>query len=229
MCRLDIQLFALNVLLGGRGRSCVQGNSGTVCSENTNSSSLSAEPCRGQACPLRYTAATTSSSPRQLVISHARLTSTLQLLQVALWAVVPLLCQLWGRVSDKTGPLHQGSRQPVERGGQPALLCRGQETLRSPGLQPAAVWPVDDDPVGASESKRSLCSCPPFPAFVSNLSVILPPQCHGQCVGPSLATQYRHVYCRDANATKIPDRMCGGVLRWVLWTKSFFDHCTSKL
>lgn len=64
MCRYDYYWLALNVLLGGRGRSCVQGNSGTVCTENTNSSSHLAEPCRGQACPLRYTAATTFICPR---------------------------------------------------------------------------------------------------------------------------------------------------------------------
>lgn len=100
--------------------------------------------------------------------------------------MVPLLCQLWGRVSDKKGPLHQGTRQQVERGGQPALPCHRQETLHSPGLQRAAVWPVDDDPVGASESKRSsdvlsdsamavpFYLCPTFPAFLNcNLSVIL--------------------------------------------------------
>lgn len=38
-------------------------------------------------------------------------------------------------------------------------------------------------------------------------------QCHGQCVGPSLATQYRHVYCRDTNGTKVPSRMCGRLQR----------------
>ncbi|XP_044040581.1 ADAMTS-like protein 1 isoform X3 [Siniperca chuatsi] len=37
--------------------------------------------------------------------------------------------------------------------------------------------------------------------------------CHGQCVGPSLATQHRHVYCQDTNATKVPSRMCSGLKR----------------
>ncbi|XP_033465608.1 ADAMTS-like protein 1 isoform X4 [Epinephelus lanceolatus] len=37
--------------------------------------------------------------------------------------------------------------------------------------------------------------------------------CHGQCVGPSLATQHRHVYCQDNNATKLPYRMCSGLQR----------------
>ncbi|XP_038588192.1 ADAMTS-like protein 1 isoform X2 [Micropterus salmoides] len=37
--------------------------------------------------------------------------------------------------------------------------------------------------------------------------------CHGQCVGPSLATQHRHVYCQDTNATKVPSRMCSGLQR----------------
>lgn len=155
--------------------------------------------------------------------------------------MVSLLCQLWGRVSDKTGPLRQGTRQQVERGGQPALPCHGQETLHSPGVQPAAVWPVDNNPVGAGESERSydalsdramavpLCSRSTFPAFVFSSGCDLTHQCHGQCVGPSLATQYRHVYCRDANATKVPDRMCGKVLRWVLWTESFFNCSTAKL
>lgn len=95
--------------------------------------------------------------------------------------MVALLGQLWWRVPDETGPLHQGTRQQVERGGQPALPCHGQETIHSPGLQPAAVWPVDDDPVGASESKRSSDAftsghgCFSLLTFVSNLSAIFPP------------------------------------------------------
>ncbi|XP_059211073.1 ADAMTS-like protein 1 isoform X1 [Centropristis striata] len=37
--------------------------------------------------------------------------------------------------------------------------------------------------------------------------------CNGQCKGPSLATQHRHVYCQDTNATKVPYRMCSGLQR----------------
>nr|XP_046236541.1 ADAMTS-like protein 1 isoform X1 [Scatophagus argus] len=37
--------------------------------------------------------------------------------------------------------------------------------------------------------------------------------CHGQCVGPSSATQHRHVYCQDTNATKVSHRMCSGLQR----------------
>nr|XP_015801996.2 ADAMTS-like protein 1 isoform X2 [Nothobranchius furzeri] len=38
-------------------------------------------------------------------------------------------------------------------------------------------------------------------------------QCNGQCVGPSLATQHRHVYCQNTNGTKLPYRMCHGLRR----------------
>eukprot|EP00066_Takifugu_rubripes_P015818 XP_011605084.1 PREDICTED: ADAMTS-like protein 1 [Takifugu rubripes] len=37
--------------------------------------------------------------------------------------------------------------------------------------------------------------------------------CQGECVGPSLATQQRHLYCQDANGTKVPSRMCGSLPR----------------
>ncbi|KAL6118680.1 adamtsl1 [Pungitius sinensis] len=37
--------------------------------------------------------------------------------------------------------------------------------------------------------------------------------CHGQCVGPGLAKQQRHVYCQDTNATKVPCWMCSGLQR----------------
>ncbi|XP_034019931.1 ADAMTS-like protein 1 isoform X2 [Thalassophryne amazonica] len=37
--------------------------------------------------------------------------------------------------------------------------------------------------------------------------------CHGQCVGASLATQHRHVYCQDTNATKVSTRRCSGLKR----------------
>ncbi|XP_026209246.1 ADAMTS-like protein 1 isoform X2 [Anabas testudineus] len=37
--------------------------------------------------------------------------------------------------------------------------------------------------------------------------------CHGQCVGPSMATQHRHVFCQDTNGTKVSYRMCSGLHR----------------
>ncbi|XP_024144091.1 ADAMTS-like protein 1 isoform X1 [Oryzias melastigma] len=37
--------------------------------------------------------------------------------------------------------------------------------------------------------------------------------CHGQCVGPSLATQHRHVYCQNTNGTKVSSRMCSAFRR----------------
>ncbi|XP_023155729.2 ADAMTS-like protein 1 isoform X2 [Amphiprion ocellaris] len=37
--------------------------------------------------------------------------------------------------------------------------------------------------------------------------------CHGQCVGPSVSTHHRHVYCQDTNGTKVSYRMCSGLQR----------------
>uniref|UniRef100_A0A8D3D444 ADAMTS-like protein 1 n=1 Tax=Scophthalmus maximus TaxID=52904 RepID=A0A8D3D444_SCOMX len=37
--------------------------------------------------------------------------------------------------------------------------------------------------------------------------------CHGECIGPSLATQHRHVYCQNTNGTKVSHRMCSGLHR----------------
>ncbi|XP_037532440.1 ADAMTS-like protein 1 [Nematolebias whitei] len=37
--------------------------------------------------------------------------------------------------------------------------------------------------------------------------------CHGRCVGPSLATHHRHVYCQDTNGTKVPSKVCHGLKR----------------
>ncbi|XP_056156238.1 ADAMTS-like protein 1 [Lampris incognitus] len=37
--------------------------------------------------------------------------------------------------------------------------------------------------------------------------------CNGHCAGPGWATQHRHVYCQDRNATKVPQRMCSGLKR----------------
>lgn len=60
--RNNVDIFI--VFSGGKGRNCVlSGRNGTnVCSERRNSSQ-SAEPCRGQVCPLRSTSATTSQCP----------------------------------------------------------------------------------------------------------------------------------------------------------------------
>ncbi|XP_061524819.1 ADAMTS-like protein 1 isoform X2 [Phycodurus eques] len=37
--------------------------------------------------------------------------------------------------------------------------------------------------------------------------------CNGHCVGPNLAAQHRHVFCRDTNGTKVPSAMCSGLRR----------------
>ncbi|KAM7366173.1 hypothetical protein PAMP_015638 [Pampus punctatissimus] len=47
--------------------------------------------------------------------------------------------------------------------------------------------------------------------------------CHGQCMGPSLAAQHRHVYCQDTNGTKVPYRMCSGFQR-----PSSLKNCSSE-
>ncbi|XP_041841021.1 ADAMTS-like protein 1 isoform X3 [Melanotaenia boesemani] len=47
--------------------------------------------------------------------------------------------------------------------------------------------------------------------------------CHGQCVGPSLATQHRYVYCQETNGTKVPSRMCFGLRR-----PSSLKNCTTE-
>ncbi|KAK5848469.1 hypothetical protein PBY51_006080 [Eleginops maclovinus] len=49
--------------------------------------------------------------------------------------------------------------------------------------------------------------------------------CHGQCVGPSLATQHRHVYCQDTNATKVSYRMCSGLQRPVSLKNCSTEAC----
>lgn len=71
------QVNVLNLLSGGRGRSCVRSNGATVCPESTNSSSLSAEPCRGQACPLRFVCCNyISLSPGRLLSSDTHTPSS---------------------------------------------------------------------------------------------------------------------------------------------------------
>ncbi|XP_033962060.1 ADAMTS-like protein 1 isoform X1 [Pseudochaenichthys georgianus] len=49
--------------------------------------------------------------------------------------------------------------------------------------------------------------------------------CHGQCVGPSLAIQHRHVYCQDINTTKVSYRMCSGLQRPVSLKNCSTEAC----
>ncbi|XP_024910860.1 ADAMTS-like protein 1 isoform X6 [Cynoglossus semilaevis] len=49
--------------------------------------------------------------------------------------------------------------------------------------------------------------------------------CHGQCIGPSLATQHRHVYCQNSNGTKVPNRMCSGHYRPSSLKNCSTDNC----
>uniref|UniRef100_I3JQ74 ADAMTS like 1 n=1 Tax=Oreochromis niloticus TaxID=8128 RepID=I3JQ74_ORENI len=46
--------------------------------------------------------------------------------------------------------------------------------------------------------------------------------CHGRCVGPSLATQHRHVYCQDPNGTRVPHRVCS------FFRPSSLRNCTAE-
>lgn len=50
-------------------------------------------------------------------------------------------------------------------------------------------------------------------------------QCHGQCVGSSLATQHRHVYCQDTNGTKVSYRHCGDLQRPISVKNCSTDAC----
>ncbi|KAG7497035.1 ADAMTS 1 isoform X1 [Solea senegalensis] len=49
--------------------------------------------------------------------------------------------------------------------------------------------------------------------------------CHGQCIGPSLATQHRHVYCQNINGTKVTSRMCIGLRRPISLKNCSTDSC----
>ncbi|KAK9524659.1 hypothetical protein VZT92_017031 [Zoarces viviparus] len=62
---------------------------------------------------------------------------------------------------------------------------------------------------GRRPSDTRLCNLLPCARWATTLWGA----CHGQCVGPSLATQQRHVYCQHTNATKVPYRMCSGLHR----------------
>ncbi|XP_055012800.1 ADAMTS-like protein 1 [Boleophthalmus pectinirostris] len=50
-------------------------------------------------------------------------------------------------------------------------------------------------------------------------------QCHGQCVGSSLATQHRHVYCQDTNGTKVSYRLCSRLQRPISVRNCSTDAC----
>uniref|UniRef100_A0AAV2KJD2 ADAMTS-like protein 1 n=1 Tax=Knipowitschia caucasica TaxID=637954 RepID=A0AAV2KJD2_KNICA len=50
-------------------------------------------------------------------------------------------------------------------------------------------------------------------------------QCHGQCVGSSLATQHRHVYCQNTSGTKVSFRLCTGLQRPISVKNCSTDAC----
>ncbi|XP_077445065.1 ADAMTS-like protein 1 isoform X1 [Stigmatopora argus] len=52
--------------------------------------------------------------------------------------------------------------------------------------------------------------------------------CNGQCVGPSLAAQHRHVFCQDANGTRVPSGMCGGLQRPVNVRNCSAEACAAR-
>ncbi|KAF3698002.1 ADAMTS-like protein 1 [Channa argus] len=62
---------------------------------------------------------------------------------------------------------------------------------------------------GRRPSDTRLCNVLPCARWVTTSWGL----CHGQCVGPSIATQHRHVYCQGINGTAVPYRMCSGLHR----------------
>lgn len=187
MCKLDSQWFVLNVLSGGRGRSCVQGNAGNVCTENTNNSSLSAEPCRGQACPLRCAAATTSSFLQDSLWYSA---PDLRLLLVSSrWRAEP-----WSPCSASCGGGSQTRRVRCVKGpdsrwrevGSQHCLVTGRRAsiVRVCNQQPCGRWTTTQwGPVSPSAAMMLFLIVPwlflsahvqPFLPLFSNLGAILP-------------------------------------------------------
>ncbi|XP_054907133.1 ADAMTS-like protein 1 isoform X4 [Poeciliopsis prolifica] len=62
---------------------------------------------------------------------------------------------------------------------------------------------------GKKPSSSRLCNILPCARWLTSSWGL----CHGRCVGPSLATQHRHVHCKDTNGTKVFYRMCQGFRR----------------
>ncbi|XP_029942955.1 ADAMTS-like protein 1 isoform X2 [Salarias fasciatus] len=146
---------------GVKGRSCVQGSSvgpnGPACSERRNSS-LPAELCQGQVCPLT-------------------------------WRVDP-----WSTCSTSCG------------GGSQTRTVR---CLKGPEGRSREVESQQCLAAGRRPSDTRLCNTSPCARWGTTSWG----PCHGPCVGPSLATQHRHVYCQDTNGTKIRYRSCSGLQR----------------
>ncbi|CAN9509520.1 unnamed protein product [Ophioblennius macclurei] len=139
-----------------KGRSCVQGG-GETCPERRNSS-LPAELCQGQVCPLRWRA--DAWSPCSASCGGGSQTRTVRCLN-----------------GPEGGSIEVESQQCLITGKRPS-------DSRMCNILPCARW--------------GMTSWGP---------------CHGPCVGPSLATQHRHVYCQDANGTKVRYRSCSGLQR----------------
>ncbi|XP_043953639.1 ADAMTS-like protein 1 isoform X1 [Gambusia affinis] len=62
---------------------------------------------------------------------------------------------------------------------------------------------------GKKPSSSRLCNILPCARWITSAWGL----CHGRCVGPSLATQHRHVHCKDTNGTKVSYRVCQGFRR----------------
>ncbi|KAK5875969.1 hypothetical protein CesoFtcFv8_026991 [Champsocephalus esox] len=166
-------LSSLLQITGGKGRSCVQSNgigaNGPICSERSNSSQ-SAEPCHGQACPLR-------------------------------WRMDP-----WSPCSASCGGGSQSRSVRCLKG--PEGRSREVESRQCLGS-------------GRRPSDSRPCNQLPCTRWASTSWGA----CHGQCVGPSLATQHRHVYCQDLNTTKVSYRMCSGLQRPVSLKNCSTEAC----
>lgn len=140
-------LSACYVPPGGKGRSCVQGNGagaqGPVCPEGSNSSQA-AEPCRGQACPLRYFAVTTSQKHRVARCSDrirpSHLPSSL-CCGCSRWRVEP-----WSPCSDSCGGGSQTRTVLCTKGPEGRWTEVGSRHCLGTGRRPSHTRPCNQQP-----------------------------------------------------------------------------------
>ncbi|XP_030578355.1 ADAMTS-like protein 1 [Archocentrus centrarchus] len=159
-------------ITGGKGRSCVQGNSvgANACSERSNGSQ-SAEVCQGRACPFRW--------------------------RVDAWSPCSATC-----------------------GG--GAQTRGVRCMKGPEGRSEEVESQNCLGTGRKPSDTRLCNLLPCARWATTSWG----PCHGRCVGPSLATQHRHIYCQDPNGSRVPYRMCTGLQRPNSLKNCSTDACT---
>ncbi|XP_036407706.1 ADAMTS-like protein 1 [Megalops cyprinoides] len=102
-----------------------------------------------------------------------------------------------------------------------SVSCGGGVQTRRASCQRGTL--EEDSCVGAGRrpADTQLCNAMPCVEWATSAWGL----CHGQCIGPRLATQHRQMFCQDRNGTRVPNAECSALRRPASYRNCSTEAC----